>query len=143
MLWRTQRRKYQDFLGLLASSDDPIDTLTAAALGMAVCSAMNVIQSAFKAVYLFTFRHTDDDAAAVLVIDFYLDEKRKSERKEIIELVAAESSPENEELLVGYVREAMRLNPAVSCAYSNSSPRISHSPVLCCILGRRSVRDCC
>ena len=59
-------------------------------------------------------RVADNGTAAILVIDFYLDENRDKERVEILRLVGGESSDENEELLVGYVREAMRLSPAVS-----------------------------
>ena len=58
-------------------------------------------------------RIADNGTAAVLVIDFYLDKTRDKERVEILRLVGGESSDENDELLVGYVREAMRLSPAV------------------------------
>jgi linoleate 10R-lipoxygenase len=45
--------------------------------------------------------------AAVMVIDFYLDEARKQEREQIIQLVNKTDDASNE-LLRGYVREAMR-----------------------------------
>jgi len=52
------------------------------------------------------------ESAATLVIDFYLDDKRMKEREKIQDLVN-ESDAESWELLLGYVREGMRLNPQV------------------------------
>jgi linoleate 10R-lipoxygenase len=45
--------------------------------------------------------------AAVQVVDFYLDDERKAEREQIIKLVNKTDNASNE-LLRGYVREAMR-----------------------------------
>ncbi|KDR77934.1 hypothetical protein GALMADRAFT_244901 [Galerina marginata CBS 339.88] len=48
--------------------------------------------------------------ATVNAIDFYLDDERKSERDNIVQLVQHNSSA-NDALLLGYVNEAMRLRP--------------------------------
>ena len=56
------------------------------------------------------------ESAATLVIDFYLDDKRMKEREKIQDLVN-ESDAESWELLLGYVREGMRLNPQVRMLY--------------------------
>jgi len=47
---------------------------------------------------------------AVHVIDFYFDEAHAAENAEIIQLVQ-QDDPKSMQLLSGYVREAMRLNP--------------------------------
>ncbi|QRV88586.1 heme peroxidase [Ceratobasidium sp. AG-Ba] len=48
--------------------------------------------------------------AATHIVDFYLDDERTAERKIISEL-ALQDSVESDDLLAGYVREAMRLHP--------------------------------
>jgi hypothetical protein len=50
--------------------------------------------------------------AAIHVIDFYLDDERAKERAQIIQLCQRKDAA-SEELLQGYVREGMRLNPQV------------------------------
>jgi hypothetical protein len=57
------------------------------------------------------------------VVDFYLSEEHERERVEVLELVTREEAA-SEELLLGYVREALRLNPPV---------RISAPSVYLCI----------
>jgi hypothetical protein len=46
----------------------------------------------------------------VLAVDFYLDNEREKQRMEILRLVQHDD-PASSELLLGYAREAMRLNP--------------------------------
>ncbi|KAG8896210.1 hypothetical protein FRC00_006290, partial [Tulasnella sp. 408] len=47
---------------------------------------------------------------AALVLNFYLDDERKAEREEIIKLVKSEKA-ESKSLLLGYILEALRLDP--------------------------------
>jgi hypothetical protein len=49
--------------------------------------------------------------AAALVVDFYLGDERSSERQKIVEL-CKKTDAKTDELLVGYVREALR--PSIS-----------------------------
>ena len=82
------------FLARLAASGRPIDELVACVIGLAVGSSVNFSQ------------------AAAQVIDFYMREDRSKERSA---LIAACCAPDEDtkaaELIRGYVREAMRLNP--------------------------------
>jgi len=80
------------FLRRLAESGRPMNELTAQVIGLAVGSSVNYAQ------------------AAVHVVDFYLDDERVEERAEIVKLVNKDDN-DSKELLLGYVREAMRLNP--------------------------------
>ena len=66
--------------------------LVACVIGLAVGSSVNYAQ------------------AAAQVIDFYLSEDRKVEREALIS-VCHRDDDEAKELLRGYVREGMRLNP--------------------------------
>jgi linoleate 10R-lipoxygenase len=54
--------------------------------------------------------------AATHVVDFYLDDKRAQERNHIASL-AMDRTPRAELLLMGYAREALRLNPQVYTLY--------------------------
>jgi len=65
---------------------------TANVIGLAVGSSVNYSQ------------------AAAQVVDFYLDPARAGDLQNIKQIIA-EDTPKNAELLRGYVREAMRLNP--------------------------------
>ena len=69
--------------------------LVACVIGLAVGSSVNYAQ------------------AAAQVIDFYLSEDRKVEREALIS-VCHRDDDESKELLRGYVREGMRLNPQYS-----------------------------
>jgi linoleate 10R-lipoxygenase len=51
---------------------------------------------------------TPCSAAAVHVIDFYLDAEREKEKVQILQLVHLDNS-QSTELLRGFVREAMRM----------------------------------
>ena len=58
--------------------------------------------------------------AAAVVVDFYLnEEERREQRAHILQLVRQDDA-ESAELLLGYVREALRLSPPVSGPPSNS-----------------------
>ncbi|EJC98652.1 heme peroxidase [Fomitiporia mediterranea MF3/22] len=85
-------KECHDFLARLASSGRPTNQLVGCVIGLAVGSSVNYAQ------------------ATAQVIDFYLSDERAKERAQIIEL-CKRNDGEAEELLKGYVREAMRLNP--------------------------------
>jgi linoleate 10R-lipoxygenase len=67
-----------------------MDELIGNILGVAVGSSVNYAQ------------------ASVHVIDFYLDDAREKERKHIVQLCSSQDA-QSAELLVGYVREGMRM----------------------------------
>ncbi|KAG5337782.1 hypothetical protein C0989_008907 [Termitomyces sp. Mn162] len=90
--WPRIKKPCYPFLSNLAATGRPIDELIGNILGVAVGACVN-------------YAH-----AAVNVIDFYLDDARVEERKAITKLVATKS-PQNDALLLGYVCEAMRLQP--------------------------------
>lgn len=56
---------------------------------------------------MFDYFYVETLPAAVHVIDFYLDEAHEQERIQIIKLVQGDAS-KSTDLLLGYVREAMR-----------------------------------
>lgn len=86
--------EYTDFLSRLASSGRPTRELVANVIGLAVGSSVNYAQSVAQ------------------VVDFYLSDERTKEREQVIALAKRpEGDKEAEELMKGYVREAMRLNP--------------------------------
>ncbi|KAI3616961.1 heme peroxidase [Moniliophthora roreri] len=91
------------FLRRLAETGRPINEIVAMVVGLAVGSSVNYAQ------------------AAVHVIDFYMAEERKAERAEIIKLSQSKDSEgKGWDTLVGYVREAMRLNPQVTGLYRDA-----------------------
>ncbi|KAJ7208882.1 heme peroxidase [Mycena pura] len=85
-------KPYYPFLSKLAETGRPLNELVALAVGLAGGSSVNFSQ------------------AAVHVIDFYFDETHTAERMKISQLVKTDD-PRSMQLLCGYVREAMRLNP--------------------------------
>ncbi|KAL5536114.1 hypothetical protein ACEPAF_4219 [Sanghuangporus sanghuang] len=86
--------EYTDFLARLASSGRPTNQLVACVVGLAVGSSVNYAQ------------------AVAQVVDFYFNDARARERAQIIELSKRpDGDKKADELLRGYVREAMRLNP--------------------------------
>ncbi|TFK61199.1 heme peroxidase [Pluteus cervinus] len=91
-LWPAENKPCYPFLSKLSDTGRPINELVAMVVGLAVGSSVNYAQG------------------AVHVIDFYFDDVREKERLAILKLVQLESA-ENTELIRGYVREAMRLNP--------------------------------
>jgi len=91
-LWPQGEKPYYPFLSKMAAAGRPLNELVATVAGLAIGSTVDVAQ------------------AAVQVIDVYLDEKREAERNHIRQLVGSKD-PNSTELLRGYVREAMRLNP--------------------------------
>jgi len=91
-LWPQGEKPYYPFLSKLSDGGRPLNELVAMVVGLAVGSSVNYAQ------------------AAVHVIDVYLDEKHEKERHHIRQL-AASTDPSSTEVLRGYVREAMRLNP--------------------------------
>ncbi|CUA69779.1 hypothetical protein RSOLAG22IIIB_08699 [Rhizoctonia solani] len=76
----------------LLASKKPINDLVAIVLGMLITSTVNFAQAASQ------------------MVDFYLDEARKTERDELVRL-ATKTDAESTQLLIGYYREAARLNP--------------------------------
>lgn len=56
--------------------------------------------------------------AAAQVVDFYLDESREKERADIVALCNRDDA-DAKELLKGYVREAMRMNPQFGGLFRN------------------------
>ncbi|KAF7358979.1 Heme peroxidase [Mycena sanguinolenta] len=91
-LWPQSSKPCYPFLSKLSETGRPLDALVATVVGLAVGSSVNYAQ------------------AAVHVIDFYLDDARAQERAQIMNLVQGDDT-KSTDLLRGYVREAMRLNP--------------------------------
>ncbi|KAK0466057.1 heme peroxidase [Desarmillaria tabescens] len=84
--------KFSLFLTNLAASGRPTRDLAAIVTGLSVGSSVNYSQ------------------AVAHIVDFYLDDSREEERAALIE-VCKRDDAKSAELLKGYVREAMRLNP--------------------------------
>ncbi|KAL0959663.1 hypothetical protein HGRIS_011365 [Hohenbuehelia grisea] len=91
-IWPPSKKPCYPFLSDVASTGRPLDELLGNILGVAVGSSTNFSQ------------------AAAHIVDFYLDDARSKERAEITNL-ARKTDAASAELLQGYVREAMRLNP--------------------------------
>lgn len=89
---RSPPKECYPFLSKLAASGRPMRELVANVIGLAVGSSVNYSQ------------------ALAQVIAFYLDDSRAKERAALIE-VCKRDDPKSAELLRGYVREAMRLDP--------------------------------
>ncbi|KAI5117531.1 hypothetical protein M0805_004764 [Coniferiporia weirii] len=93
-IWPSAPKECHPFLSNLASSGRPTRELVACVIGLAVGSSVNYAQ------------------ALAQVVDFYLDPTRS---RECAALVALCKRPESDvragEMVKGYVREAMRLNP--------------------------------
>ncbi|KAJ3844035.1 heme peroxidase [Lentinula raphanica] len=100
-LWPATEKPYYPFLSKLSDTGRPVNELVANVISLAVGSSVNYAQ------------------AAVNVIDFYLDDERAPERAKIINLVKAGDN-KSTELLRGYVREAMRLNPQFPGLYRDA-----------------------
>lgn len=93
MLGQTDGKKdYHDFMSRLAATKRSTSDLVACVIGLAVGSSVNYAQ------------------AVAQVVDFYLSEDRAQERAALVELCKKDDK-QSAELLKGYVREAMRLNP--------------------------------
>jgi hypothetical protein len=90
------------FLSKLTETGRPIDELLGNILGVAVGASVNYAQ------------------ASVHVIDFYLDDAREKERKHIVQLCNSKDA-QSAELLLGYVREAMRLRPQFPGLYREAT----------------------
>ncbi|TFK61201.1 heme peroxidase [Pluteus cervinus] len=91
-IWPATTKPCYPFLSKLSDTGRPLNELVAMVVGLAVGSSVS-------------YAH-----AALQVIDFYLDDAREKDRLAILKLVQFESA-ENTELIRGYAREAMRLNP--------------------------------
>ncbi|PPQ85481.1 hypothetical protein CVT25_006638 [Psilocybe cyanescens] len=91
-IWPANEKPWFPFLQRFAASGRPIDQLIGNLLGIAVGASVN---------------HAH---ATVNVVDFYLDDKRKAERDQIVQLVKR-NDKDSAALLLGYVSEAMRLQP--------------------------------
>ncbi|KAJ3993518.1 heme peroxidase [Lentinula boryana] len=99
--WPATAKPYYPFLSRLSDTGRPVNELVANVVSLAVGSSVNYAQ------------------AAVNVIDFYLDDERATERAKIVELAKA-NDDNSTELLRGYVREAMRLNPQYTGLYRDA-----------------------
>lgn len=91
-VWPTPPKECSEFLQRLAASGRPTRDLVACVIGLAVGSSVNYAQ------------------AVAQVVDFYLGADRAQERAALIN-VCKRDDAKSKELLKGYVREAMRLNP--------------------------------
>ncbi|KAJ3760774.1 heme peroxidase [Lentinula raphanica] len=100
-LWPATAKPYYPFLSKLSDTGRPVNELVANVVSLAVGSSVNYAQ------------------AAVNVIDFYFDDERAPERAKIIDLAKA-NDDNSTELLRGYVREAMRLNPQYTGLYRDA-----------------------
>ena len=92
-IWPPTDKPWYPFLSRLAASGRPIDEMVGEILGVSVGASTN---------------HAH---ATINVIDFYLADERKAEREHIIELVRqgdGKRDKDADELLLGYVNEAMR-----------------------------------
>ncbi|KAG8753435.1 hypothetical protein FRC11_007438 [Ceratobasidium sp. 423] len=87
-----QTRPSDAFHKALLTSGKPINDLVAIVLGILITSTVNFAQAVSQ------------------TIDFYMDGAREKEREHIIEL-ASRNDAESTQLLIGYYREAARLNP--------------------------------
>ncbi|KAJ7103706.1 heme peroxidase [Mycena crocata] len=101
-LWPPFDKPYYPFMSRLSETGRPVNELVGAVLSLAVGSCLNQAQ------------------ATVHVIDFYLDDARKEERLKILKLVHSDD-PESTELLRGYVREGMRLNPQFTSLFREAT----------------------
>ncbi|KAK0439191.1 heme peroxidase [Armillaria borealis] len=91
-IWPSSRQDCPSFLTNLTASGRPMRDLAANVIGLAVGSSVNYAQ------------------AVSHIVDFYLDDSRAAERAALI-AVCKRNDAKSSELLKGYVREAMRLNP--------------------------------
>lgn len=91
-MWPTPPKECSEFLQRLAASGRPTRDLVACVIGLAVGSSVNYAQ------------------AVAQVVDFYLGDDRAQERAALINICKRDDA-KSKELLRGYVREAMRLNP--------------------------------
>ncbi|KAJ4490906.1 heme peroxidase [Lentinula aciculospora] len=99
--WPSTEKPYYPFLSRLSDTGRPLNELVANVVSLAIGSSVNYAE------------------AAVNVIDFYLDDERAPERAKIVELAKA-TDDNSTELLRGYVREAMRLNPQYTGLYRDA-----------------------
>ncbi|KAL4262777.1 Heme peroxidase [Pleurotus pulmonarius] len=93
-IWPETEKPWYPFLSTIASTGRPLDELIGNIVGLAIASSVTIAQG------------------AVHTVDFYMDDARAKERAEIIRLVKKDDA-QSTELLQGYVREALRLNPPV------------------------------
>ncbi|KAG9026836.1 hypothetical protein FRB95_008385 [Tulasnella sp. JGI-2019a] len=91
--WLSGEQTEEDtFIKRLAASGRPSDILSYNVFGVIIASCANFSQ------------------AATQIVNFYLDDARSKERAEIIRLVH-QDTPEGNARLLGYILEAMRLDP--------------------------------
>ncbi|EGN99534.1 hypothetical protein SERLA73DRAFT_106133 [Serpula lacrymans var. lacrymans S7.3] len=112
LVWAPTDKPYYDFLSRLGQSGRPLNELVAMVVGLAVGSSVNLAHGNSILQHL----STSYVAAAINVVDFYLDEERAKERAQIIALVQ-KTDATSDNLLQGYVREAMRFNPQFTGLY--------------------------
>jgi len=93
-IWPPSKKPYYPFLSKLAETGRSLNCLVATVVGLAVGSSVDYAQAASQ------------------VIEFYLRPEYEKERFRILQLVQSQDAGSTE-LLRGYVREGMRLNPQV------------------------------
>ncbi|KAG8952208.1 hypothetical protein FRC04_004915 [Tulasnella sp. 424] len=106
LTWFTgEKDESREFLKRLAASNRSSDELSYNVFGIIVASCANW------------------SMAASLILNFYLDDARKVEREEIIKLVTSEKaeSKESSSLLLGYILEALRLDPQAPGIFRQAS----------------------
>ncbi|KAF8901487.1 heme peroxidase [Gymnopilus junonius] len=91
-IWPPTNKPWYAFLQRLTESGRSLDDIIGQIMGLAVGASVN------------------HGHATVNVIDFYLDDERKAERDQIVQLIQ-HNDAECDALLLGYVNEAMRLRP--------------------------------
>jgi linoleate 10R-lipoxygenase len=104
-----------EFLTKLAKSGMASDELAPSAIMLALCTSVNFAHGMCTFVHCEQWDRGIDELqtlAAVLVVDFYLQEKQERERVDLLQLVNKEDK-ESKEKILAHVREAMRLNPEV------------------------------
>jgi hypothetical protein len=116
-IWPPAKKPCYAFLSKLADTGRPVNQLVATTVGLAIGTSVNFAQS------------------AVHVIDFYLDPKREKEYIQILQLIH-KTDERSAELLRGYVREGMRLNPQVSrsCFFVFFCDGATDRPLMRCAL---------
>ncbi|GJE97837.1 heme peroxidase [Phanerochaete sordida] len=97
-VWPAEPRKpFHEFLARLQTGGRSTSEIVAQALGLAIRGSMPFAQGVAQ------------------IVDFYMDDARSKERAEIVRLAQADSKdPQQQALLLGYIREAQRLSPQTS-----------------------------
>lgn len=93
-----KKHDHDEFLKSLNSENSDLENATLAA---------DIFDATVPTAALFS-------KAIVHVVDHFLDDENKQARKEIVDLFSSKKQDSSAKIM-GYVREALRLNPIVSC----------------------------